>query len=350
MIKVIEIEDALRLSFPIVDVRSPGEYLAGHIPDAHNIPLFSDLERAHIGTAYKRESKEKAVEIGFDYANPKRMWYVDEVCELAQGRPVVVHCWRGGMRSRLFAEHLHEQGIENIYTILGGYKAFRQLINCRFAQRQNMVVVGGFTGSGKTALINELRKRYKLNVVDLEALASHKGSAFGSIGMSSQPTTEHFQNMLYMVLRQYSTDETLLVEDESMRIGKVSLPQAFFEQMRNAKVLFLDIPRSQRVQHLVEDYVLTADNAKLENALRRISKRLGNERCENALEALAAKDYDTVAEIALHYYDKAYLYGLGKRSPGLVTKVDCSKVNAKENSAVIYKLLTNSDSHKDDLV
>ncbi|MFV0345049.1 MAG: tRNA 2-selenouridine(34) synthase MnmH [Bacteroidales bacterium] len=339
MIKVIEIEEALKLPHPIVDVRSPSEFFAGHIPGAHSIPLFSDEERAHIGTTYKQVSREEAVEIGYGYADPKCSWYIDEVQEIIKGRPVIVHCWRGGMRSRLFAEHLNENGIESIYTITGGYKAFRQLINYRFSQKQDLLVLGGFTGSGKTALINELRQKYKLNTIDLEAIAKHKGSAFGSIGMGKQPTTEHFQNLLYMALRQYSADEILIVEDESMRIGQVSLPQAFFEQMRDARVIFLNIPRGERVKHLIEDYVLTSDNGGLEKALRRISKRLGGKRCEDALDALAAKDYTTVAEIALDYYDKAYYYGLSKRTQELVTKIDCPRVDAKETAELIYKFL-----------
>ncbi|MFV0506284.1 MAG: tRNA 2-selenouridine(34) synthase MnmH [Bacteroidales bacterium] len=339
MIKVVEIEEALELSCPIVDVRSPGEYLAGHILGSHNVPLFSDNERAHIGTAYKQESKKKATGIGYIYANPKRTWYIDETRKLAQEKPVIVHCWRGGMRSRLFAEHLHENGIKDVYIISGGYKAFRQLINRRFAQKQNLLIIGGFTGSGKTALINELQRTYKLNTVDLEALACHKGSAFGSIGMHKQPTTEHFQNILYMALRHYSANDVLIVEDESMRIGQVSLPQCFYEQMRNAKVIFLNIPRDERVKHLIDDYVLTSNDEGLEKALKRISKRLGSNSCNDALNLLAEKNYAAVAEIALHYYDKAYSYGLAKRKPTSIVKIDCPTVDPEKNAKIIYNKL-----------
>jgi len=185
---------------PLIDVRSPGEYEKGHILQARNIALFSNDERAAVGTTYVQVSREKAIELGYKYVTPKLQDFIDESTALAPNYEIVVHCWRGGMRSKAFAQHLHDNGFKKVYVIKGGYKAYRNYILKFFAQPFKLYILGGYTGSGKTHILHEIEKNGE-QVIDLEFLAHHKGSAFGAINEPQQPTVEHFENQLFECLR-----------------------------------------------------------------------------------------------------------------------------------------------------
>ena len=161
---------------PIIDVRSPGEFAQGHIPNAHLIELFTDAERAVVGTAYKKESKEKAIALGYEFVNPKLAKFANNSIAIAPNKELVVHCWRGGMRSNAFADHLLANGFEKVYVIEKGYKAFRNYVLQFFEQPFNLKVLGGYTGTGKTEILHQLNKKGH-QVVDLEELAQHRGCA-----------------------------------------------------------------------------------------------------------------------------------------------------------------------------
>ena len=199
--KMISVEQAVQDSLPIIDVRSPLEFEKGHIPGATNVALFSNEERAHIGTVYKQESQEAAIEIGYKYADPKREHYIREARKAAPDGRVIVHCWRGGMRSKSMAEHLENNGFTDVQVITGGYKAFRNYVLDFFQRSFSIKVIGGYTGSGKTEILQELKHQGE-QVIDLERLAHHKGSAFGGIGQKEQPSVEQFENLLYKELVQ----------------------------------------------------------------------------------------------------------------------------------------------------
>lgn len=337
--KSIRVEEALRQSLPIIDVRSPQEYEKGHIPGAVNIALFSDEERAHIGTVYKQESQKAAVELGYTYANPKRAHYVREACKAAPDGCIVVHCWRGGMRSKLFAEHLENNGFTDVQVITHGYKAFRNYVLNYFQQPFTIKVIGGYTGSGKTEILYELQEQGQ-QVIDLEGLAQHKGSAFGGIGQESQPSVEHFENKLYHELAGVDPQKTLWVEDESRNIGKVVIPSSFFEQMQRAPLLFLDVPKEERARFLVAGYA-DKDDEELEQAVKRIQKRLGGLRTQQALNYLAEKDYYQVALLSLSYYDKAYAKGLQERDPAKIHTLALSTTDPKTNVDHILNEMSN---------
>lgn len=313
MLHEISISEYIKLaeSVPLVDVRSPGEYEKGHIPGAFSIPLFSNDERAAVGTVYVQQSKEKAIELGYKYVTPKLEWFISESRKLAPDGIIAVHCWRGGMRSRSFAQHLSDNGFSKVYVITGGYKTFRNHALESFKTEANICILGGYTGSGKTHILYTLKEQGE-QIIDLEGLANHKGSAFGRLGDGKQPTIEQFENDLFWKWKDLDYNKTIWIEDESHRIGLVNIPMNFFENMRSQPVIFLDISRAERARFLVKDYS-EADKAMLRDSILRIEKRLGGLNTRYALEHLEKNELFEVAMICLIYYDKYYLRGLKNR-------------------------------------
>ncbi|MDX8340356.1 tRNA 2-selenouridine(34) synthase MnmH [Draconibacterium sp. IB214405] len=313
MLQEISVSDYIQLAtkVPLVDVRSPGEYEKGHIPGAFSIPLFSNDERAAVGTVYVQQSKEEAIELGYKYVTPKLEWFISESRKLAPDGVIAVHCWRGGMRSRSFAQHLSDNGFSKVYVITGGYKAFRNYALESFKTEAKICILGGYTGSGKTHILYALKELGE-QIIDLEGLANHKGSAFGRIGDGKQPTIEQFENDLFWEWKDLDYGRTIWIEDESHRIGLVNIPMNFFENMRSQPVIFLDIALEERAEFLVRDYS-AADKAMLKDSILRIKKRLGGLNTQKALEHLERNELYEVAMICLIYYDKYYLRGLRNR-------------------------------------
>jgi tRNA 2-selenouridine synthase len=318
---------------PVIDVRTPAEFEAGHIPGAVNIPLFSNEERARVGTVYTRESVDKAYALGYAYVEPKLDFFVMRSREVAREGKVVVYCWRGGMRSKSFAEHIEAHGIPEVLVIEGGYKAFRQHALESFSLPETLYVLGGYTGSGKTRVLKELGRRGE-QVIDLEGIAHHKGSAFGAIGQPEQPKNEHFTNLLFWEWKSLDLSRPVWLEDESIHIGRVFIPQTLFQRMRDALVYFLEIPKSVRAHLLVEEYA-GIDAEMLASSVQKISKRLGGKRTAEAMEALQRNDYYEAAVITLDYYDKFYLKGLNRRDPDKVVVIPSDTVGAMENAALL---------------
>lgn len=319
MRRTIDIREFLRLrhTMPVIDVRSPSEYAWAHIPGALSLPLFSDDERARVGTLYKHQGKKAATLLGMDIAGPKMAGYVSAAEVIAPEGKVLVYCWRGGMRSSAMAFTLETAGFE-VCLLEGGYRSFRRLVLDLAAHPWKLRVLGGMTGSGKTLILKKLREAGE-QVIDLEGLASHKGSAFGSIGQPAQPGTEHFVNQLGLELSSLDPNQSVWVEDESHEIGKVGIPHSFFLQMREAPLYFVEIPREQRAAHLVEEYAGTSDLL-LKEAFLKIGKRLGGAQLTEALKAIEAGGHYRAAMISLNYYDKAYTFGLSRRDQRKVMK------------------------------
>src|SRR5487761_2352825 len=217
-IEKIGIEEFLKLSAecPVFDVRSPGEYLHAHIPGALALPLFTDEQRRIIGTAYKQESRQVAVKKGLDFFSERMKSIPGETEELfnawknSKGKEksnlntnhIIVHCWRGGMRSGAVAWLLDLYGFK-VYILKGGYKVFRNWALAQFEKEYKINILGGYTGSGKTGVLQEMKRKGN-KVIDLEGLASHKGSAFGSLGEKPQPGQEMFENLLAIELYKTS--------------------------------------------------------------------------------------------------------------------------------------------------
>jgi tRNA 2-selenouridine synthase len=303
---------------PVVDVRTPAEYEQGHIPIAHNIPLFSNRERKRVGISYKQEGQLEALLKGLDFAGPKMSSLVRKAQKIAREKQLLLHCWRGGMRSESMAWLFETAGLD-CFLLEGGYKSFRKFVLGYFNHVFPFIVIGGLTGSGKTDALKSLAELGE-QILDLEALANHKGSAFGHLGEKMQHSTEHFENKICWELLPFDKQRTIWVEDESRNIGRNILPAGIFNQLRSSPVICLDTPRTDRVNRLVRDYA-EFSASELGDSIRKISQRLGGEATKKALDAVKRGDHRSTAEMVLHYYDKAYLYGLNRRDKQSVFKL-----------------------------
>lgn len=294
---------------PLVDVRSPAEYRHAHIPTALNLPLFSDEERAQVGTLYKQRGKKAAVLKGLEITGPKMRSFVEQA-ETLNKASLAVYCWRGGMRSESMAWLLQQYGFE-CHVLKGGYKAYRRHLRTFFEQDLPLTVLTGYTGSKKTALLHLLQKKGE-QVIDLEGLAGHQGSSFGNQKCQQQPSTEHFQNLLFEAFRQLDLSRPIWIEDESMRIGQVDLPEALFRQMSRKPHVFLEIDKAQRIDFLLLDYK-SLSKEQLITATRAISKKLGYDKATEAIWHIEAGQLRQAAEIILTYYDKSYYQSISRK-------------------------------------
>ncbi len=296
----------------LIDVRSPAEYAHAHIPSALSLPLFNDSERAKVGTIYKQVSPESALLKGLDFVGPKMSGFIKKAIKWSPTRKVIVHCWRGGKRSGSMAWLLKFAGFD-VMTIEGGYKAYRQYVLQQF-ENQNIkaIILGGKTGSGKTLILKELEKRGE-QIIDLEGLAHHKGSAFGWIGEQTQPSSEQFDNNLFAIFRTLNPQKRVWIENESRSIGSVFIQQGFWHQMRRAPLIHVEVPFEARVNHLVEGYTQTSQ-ADLIASFEKIKKKLGYNHAKNAIDCVQQGQYADAAAVGLKYYDKAYNFGFDEHS------------------------------------
>lgn len=317
----------LSSKFPVVDVRSPGEFSQGHIPGACSVPLFSDEERAKVGTTYKSLGRDPAISLGMKFVSPRTEQIVESVRALAPTPDVLVHCWRGGMRSEGVAQLLESNGFRP-RTLQGGYKSYRREARRCFAEPRRIIVLTGLTGAGKTDFIEALHAKGE-QVIDLEKLARHRGSAFGGIGQPLQPTVEQFENDLFDEWRDVDPHRLVWLEDESQAIGRVFLPEPFLAQMRNAPAIFLDVSRERRIEFLVQQYGQLPPS-ELALAIGKIKKRLGGDRLKAALESLEQDNLAKCVEIVLTYYDKAYLHAKENHPRGDVVMFPMSRAGQVE--------------------
>ena len=352
-IESIEIETFLTLSnqYPILDVRSPSEYEHAHIPGAVSVPIFTDEQRAIIGTAYKKQSRKKAVNYGLDFFSERMKIIPVKVEELLKKlkrehdnspststlstdenttQPgILLHCWRGGMRSSTVAWLLSLFGY-NIFILKGGYKSYRQWALAQFERSYSLHILGGYTGSGKTEILLQMQATGK-TIIDLEGLANHKGSSFGALGQKPQPSQEMFENDLALKLWETTKKQgTIWIEDESNRIGNVHIPNTFWGQMRKSELYFLDIPAEERVKFIVTQYGCFSHDL-LNHSITKIQKKLGGQETKNALLFLEQNNLQACFEILLKYYDKLYEKGLNNREniQSLLHKIPCETVNAE---------------------
>lgn len=297
-------------AWPMLDVRSPKEFMHGHIPGATNMPLFDNEGRAEVGTIYKQKGKQPAILRGLELVGPNMASMAELGRTASIDNTIFVHCWRGGMRSGSVAWLLESYGLK-VFTLKGGYKAFRNYVQQQFAEPKRFVVLGGRTGSRKTQFLHSLRQQGE-QIIDLEGLAHHKGSAFGTLGEKPQPTQEQFENTLGLALRQLDPAKHTWIEDESRTIGTKVIPGGLWDQMRDAQVISIQQPLEERVEYLTQEYgKFPAEQ--LREAITRIGKRLGPQHMKDALIALDAADLRTVCRICLQYYDRSYDYGLSQR-------------------------------------
>jgi tRNA 2-selenouridine synthase len=292
-----------------------------------------------VGTAYKQQSREKAIKLGLDYFGTKMRQMVETVEQLsgshknptAEKPAVLVHCWRGGMRSAGVAWLLDLYGFK-VFTLVGGYKAYRQWVLQQLEQPYRFCILGGYTGSGKTPVLHALQQK-GLRAIDLEKLACHKGSAFGALGEDPQPRQEMFENLLAGQLAAAGLEAPIFLEDESQRIGNLCIPHPIWHTMRQSPVFFLDIPFEERLAYLVKEYG-GFEKEKLVNAVMRIQKRLGGLETKTAINHLLEDNPLESFRILLHYYDKGYAKSLQNREnwDALLNKIPCLSVDIVNNA------------------
>jgi tRNA 2-selenouridine synthase len=317
---------------PLIDVRTPAEYEQGHVPGAYNIPLFTNEERVLVGTTYKQVGREAAILLGFDLTGSKWSGFIRQALEIAPAKKVAVHCWRGGMRSGAMAWALGLYGFE-VYVLEGGYKRYRNWALQQFSRPWNLTILGGMTGSGKTIILEQL-KRFGEQVIDLEDLAQHQGSSFGTMNRLIQPTQEQFENNFAGVLNTCNPETRLWVEDESVTIGKRVIQKGFWEQMRAAALICINVPVEKRIEKLVSEYGVL-DKDFLIDCTVRIRKRLGPEQTKDAVLAITEGRMAEFIRLLLVYYDKNYQKGLNNRMQTQVFSIDVENMDMQENAKKI---------------
>ena len=331
------VKDYRNLNSPIVDVRSPIEFSQGHWPGAINIPLFSDNERAIIGKSYKKESLSKAILNGLNVTVPKTTKLLERIQQLTNkedeaNKSIRIYCWRGGMRSGAFAWLARTIGIKT-YILKGGYKRYRKWALNQFDYDLPIRLLGGKTGTKKTDLLNYINTE-NIFVIDLEGIANHRGSSFGSLGMKKQPTTQQFENILAESLYKFHESNAIEIwlEAESSNLGKCRIPNSLYLQMKKAPVLEIIKTMKERIENLVEIYSQNSQ-IELKDAVNRISKRLGPQRTKEALVAIEKKEWSRACKAMLDYYDRCYEYELKKTKninsinlSGLSLKLSLNKI------------------------
>lgn len=325
----------------VVDVRTPLEFEQGHIPGAVNIPIFTNEERVIVGTTYKQQGRQPAILLGFELTGPKWADFIRQAEELAPDKKILVHCWRGGMRSGAMAWAFDLYGFE-VATLKGGYKAFRRFGIDAFSKAYPFVILSGSTGCAKTRTLQQM-KALGEQVIDLEDLAQHQGSAFGSMGKLIQPSQEQFENLLGIELQKMNCTKRIWLEDESVTIGKRVIPKPIWEQMRKAPVFKIDIPKEERIDFLNEDYGYL-DKYFLKESVLRIQKRLGPLETKLTLQAIDDGRMKDFIRQVLVYYDKTYAKGIKNREHQNIFNIEIPKINPLENAKAILEFMKNNKS------
>ncbi len=323
---------------PLIDIRSPGEFQQGHWPGATNIPLFNDKERELVGTSYKREGRNKAIILGLQITKkklPELKNALESKASKSKNSFLRIYCWRGGLRSSSIGWLATFLKIKTI-LLKGGYKTYRKWSLSQFNQEWPLRIIGGKTGSGKTALLLSLKEQ-GVSVIDLEGIANHRGSSFGGIGFPEQPTSEHFENTIAEELNVCKSNAAkgIWLEDESINLGKCRIPKDLFNQMRIAPMLEIIRNKKERVLALVKEYG-QYEGKHLEEATSRISKRLGPQRTASALQAIQRKDFEGACIVMLEYYDKCYEFSLEKVENK--SQIDISGMNNQSAAKKLIKI------------
>jgi tRNA 2-selenouridine synthase len=335
----------------LIDVRAPVEFAQGHIPGAVNLPILDNDERKHIGTTYKQQGREKAIEIGYRLVSGEnketklRLWK-----EFVKANPdAVLYCFRGGLRSQITQQWLEEAGI-CLPLIDGGYKAFRHYLLeelARVVDQVQLIPISGVTGSFKTHLLQKLSEN-QIPIVDLEQIANHRGSSFGKLG--PQPAQAQFENQVAYNFILHAQQKQIYIEDESRLIGTCVVPDVVFKKIRESSIIWIEENIESRAQNILQDYVIfylknmdelsdlelkeksdvLFDN--FEKSLVGIKTKLGGLRFQEILadmkeaksKLIEEKDFDGnlvwIVKLLKYYYDPMYEQSISKRNPNVIFK------------------------------
>jgi tRNA 2-selenouridine synthase len=315
MLKEITIEEFLKLDKAVsVDVRSPIEFAEGSIPGAINLPLFTDEERAEIGTIYKKIGQEAAKWKAMEIVSPKIPTIMTEIKLLIEnGNVPVINCWRGGMRSKSICTFLEYSGLQSI-RLTGGYKAYRQYTLNRISELlpEKAIVLHGKTGVGKTEVLHQLKEK-GYPILDLEAIAGHRGSIFGAMGIGEGYTQKTFDALLFSRLSEIKDFPYFIIEAESKRIGRVIQPEELLVKKESGYHLYLDASIKRRVEHIVNEYVKPYSTEywfkeKVQNGLTMIAKRMKSAQIQIEINKSFSEEnwYDLIKILLEDYYDPRY--------------------------------------------
>ncbi|MFX3625009.1 MAG: tRNA 2-selenouridine(34) synthase MnmH [Ectobacillus sp.] len=320
----------------LVDVRSPSEYRDATIPGSINISLFNDEERAEIGTIYKQVSVEAAKERGLEIVSAKLPAFIKEFQKTAGQK--VVFCWRGGMRSKTAATVLDLMGIK-AYRLHGGFRAYRNWVVDTLKQLkfgQEAYIFNGYTGTGKTLLLRRLQEE-GYPVLDLEKMASHRGSIFGQIGLTPN-NQKTFEALLVHETLRLEQAPYILFEAESKRIGKAVLPEFILEKKEHGIQLFINMPIEERVRHILEDYEPEKHQQEYIEAFRKIKRRIHTPVAARIDADLQAGNFEEAVRLLLeHYYDPRYEHTASKYAEERKIMIDVK--NMDEALQAIRKML-----------
>lgn len=293
----------------IVDVRSPAEFAEDHVPGAINLPVLSNEERATVGTIYVQEDRFLARKVGAALVARNAATHLQGPLADRTGdwRPLV-YCWRGGQRSGSFTSILQQVGWR-ADVLAGGYKSYRRLVVQALYDAplpHRIILIDGGTGTGKTRLLHHIAEQGG-QMIDLEAMAEHRGSLFGPVG-SSQPSQKAFESRVAMALARLDPAKPVYVEAESSKIGRLILPPSLWKRMIDAPSIMLEAPRAARAAHLQTAYPdMTADKDKLEAVLDKLVRYHGHERVENWRSLARSGAFETLAEALIEaHYDPRY--------------------------------------------
>jgi tRNA 2-selenouridine synthase len=292
----------------LIDVRTPLEFEEDHIPGAYNVPLLSNEERAEVGTIYKQIGPVEARRRGLELTCSRFYGMVDRIISVAAGRPIVVYCWRGGLRSHSVAMLVEACGTP-ARQLAGGYKTFRSHVidyfeTCDFPDP--LIVVHGMTGTGKTTFINGLDP-VKWGAIDLEGIACHRGSAFGALGLEQKVTQKHFETVLWDAFRRLPAGRPIVLEGESQRIGKYSLPGRLYQAMAESCKVWCHAAIETRIERLSVEYARPEYRGAMLEALERIRKKLNGARYAELKNAIETWDVEGIARgLIVDYYDRMY--------------------------------------------
>ncbi|MFA5142367.1 MAG: tRNA 2-selenouridine(34) synthase MnmH [Candidatus Woesearchaeota archaeon] len=309
MIKTIGVREALALENTVfVDTRTPAEYEEAHIPGAFNMPILSNEERVIIGILYKQKGSEIAVAKGKELFMPRVDEYVHEFDKFKK-KTIIVHCWRGGLRSKLITELLIERGF-NAIQMIGGHKAYREYVRetlSGYKLKPKLIVLHGLTGTGKTELIQKI----DLPKLDLEDIAKHRSSIFGAVGLVPR-TQKMFESQLLYELEKLQDSKYVIIEGESRKIGDVTTPDFLFKAMANGIHVRINCSLKSRVDRIVAEYFDTPEKVAIgKKIIPKLRQALSNQVVDELLLLMDNGDYAKVTEIILlNYYDPKYSFSL----------------------------------------
>ncbi len=304
----------------VVDVRSPCEFEVESIPGAINVPLLDDAQRAEVGTLYKVEGEVPARRLALHMISPKIPQIVDAILSMrTQGSSLVIHCWRGGLRSEAVVSFLTIVGID-CWRLTGGYKAWRRMV-VRDLEGAGFeldpVVLHGQTGVGKTELLAQLTAS-GAQVLDLEALANHRGSVFGGLGLGAQPTQKNFEAALWEQVRRLGNGP-VFIEAESRKVGRLALPDAILKCIKDGRRVLVTGSVPVRAARIWSEYAPAFNDQVLAEAvaaLTKLKERLGTKRVEELIGLFeAGKVQDAIEILLVDYYDPLYQTHIKRNEP-----------------------------------